>query len=259
MGLSWGEWIRFVLAPLIIAAIAAYVATKNARKTPHERLKNLVEIYAKMPNEMDTRRVVRAAISRELVDFDRRLAADQRGPWTGMRERSAQVRLSTEVVLTVIVLLPLGASIIVGVVDSSAGSEASTWLTVVAVFYLLTSVGSIAAGKRPRASLKVDRTAAQILATFPHVHIQHIALTEELTSKPGDSYYDVAQRLLALGVLERSDQRDSTGSSVFRVTPFGKQALAESLEESTRQRIAHWESVAGENAVTDVERGSENS
>ena len=79
MGLSWGEWIRFALAPLIIALIAALVATRNARKTPHERLKNLVDIQDKMPSGLDSRSVVEAAIARELVDFDRRIAADQWG------------------------------------------------------------------------------------------------------------------------------------------------------------------------------------
>lgn len=78
MGLGWADWIRFVLTPLVLGLIAAIVATRNAKKTPHERLKNLVDIHDKMPDHLDSRKVVEAAIARELVDFDRRVAADQR-------------------------------------------------------------------------------------------------------------------------------------------------------------------------------------
>lgn len=119
------------------------------------------------------------------------------------------------------------------------------------------SVG-IFSSRSERKSLQVDRAAAQILATFSRVHIQHIALTETLETEHGDFYHDVARRLEELGVLESSDPSDESGRVIFRVTPFGKLALDEGLHQSDRQHIANMESLAAENTGPDDEIEGEN-
>lgn len=84
------DWVRYVVAPVALGLLAAAIATRNARKTPHERLKNLVDIQKNMPEGIDTKGVVVGAIARELVAFDRRLKADQLGFWAHWRERALE-------------------------------------------------------------------------------------------------------------------------------------------------------------------------
>lgn len=81
---------RFVVAPAVFVLVTAWIATRNARKTPHERLKNLVDIAKNMPAGVDRNDVVIGAIARELVDFDRRLKADQSTFRARWKERFVQ-------------------------------------------------------------------------------------------------------------------------------------------------------------------------
>ncbi|WP_328811847.1 hypothetical protein [Rhodococcus sp. NBC_00294] len=87
---GWGEWVRFVVAPAAFVLVTAWIATRNARKTPHERLKNLVDIAKNMPDGADPNGIVVGAIARELVDFDRRLRADQSTLRARWKERFLQ-------------------------------------------------------------------------------------------------------------------------------------------------------------------------
>ncbi|WP_206499030.1 hypothetical protein [Rhodococcus sp. KRD175] len=79
----------FVPAGVILAAIIAGSFTiRNARKTPHEQLKTLVEIREKL-HVVDTH-VIDAAIDRELEKIDRLYSARTRGVWSGLNEAVKQ-------------------------------------------------------------------------------------------------------------------------------------------------------------------------
>lgn len=78
--MGWEEWVRFVAAPTVLALLAVWIATRNSRKTPHERLNNLVDIEKNMPEGADPNSIGIGAIARELVDFDRRIKADSTQP-----------------------------------------------------------------------------------------------------------------------------------------------------------------------------------
>lgn len=79
----------FVPAGVILAAIIAGSFTiRNARKTPHEQLKTLVEIREKL-HVVDTH-VIDAAIDRELEKIDRLHSARTRGVWSGLNEAVKQ-------------------------------------------------------------------------------------------------------------------------------------------------------------------------
>ncbi|MEW1881021.1 hypothetical protein AB0O58_15125 [Rhodococcus sp. NPDC080181] len=70
----------FVPVGVILAAIiAGSFAVRNARKTPHEQLKTLVEIREKL-HIVDTH-VIDAAIDREIAKIDRLNAARIEGFW----------------------------------------------------------------------------------------------------------------------------------------------------------------------------------
>ncbi|MCR5977485.1 hypothetical protein GDN83_06995 [Gordonia jinghuaiqii] len=250
MGMTWTDWVRFVLAPLAFALIAAYVSTRNARKTPHERLKNLVDIHDKMSPEMDQRRVVEAAIARELVDFDRRVAADQRGLWAGIRERIAQYSHLT------IPVFGFGGAVTAFVVvvldgESTDGKYAATVAMAAALSALVGVIVSAVAGlltKRPKKELSMERVSAQIRATLPRMALQDVVFNSPFTTRPGEYHYEVGERLEQLGVMSRADG-PTGGSVVFSATQFGRNALKKSLEQADREHIAHWESVARESAA----------
>ncbi|GCE40956.1 hypothetical protein Rhow_004599 [Rhodococcus wratislaviensis] len=63
------QWWENALTPIgyiIAAAIAAGVAVRLARKTPHENLKALTDIYVELPSAVDERAVIEKAIQQEL-------------------------------------------------------------------------------------------------------------------------------------------------------------------------------------------------
>lgn len=60
---------------VIAAVIAGWFGGRNARKSPHERLKALVEIAKDMPDGLDTDETVKRAIERELRHIARLNAA----------------------------------------------------------------------------------------------------------------------------------------------------------------------------------------
>lgn len=237
MGLGWADWIRFVLTPLLLGLIAAIVATRNAKKTPHERLKNLVDIHEKIPDGLDSRNVVEAAIVRELVDFDRRVAADQRGFWAGVRERFVQFGGPISALLLIVacvVALPFLF------LEFLRDEYNRSWLTVISA---AASIVGIAVGlfvsqrsfRTERKSLNLDRAAAYITATFARAVIQDLASRDVLSSKDVEGILgESAPRLEAMGVVESDG-----GSGDLHVTPFGKDAINLGLRNANLRYFAH--------------------
>ena len=251
MGLGWADWIRFVLAPLVLGLIAAIVATRNAKKTPHERLKNLVDIHDKMPDHLDSIKVVEAAIARELVDFDRRVAADQKGFWAGARERFAQFGGTIEVSIGFV----LFAMMLTVIVTHEDNDDTSPWAFVLIVAAVIVAgVGLIvrfSLFRAVRKSLRLDRAAAHISATFPRTGIQLLASQDVIPPQDiGAEFGEAAARLKTLGVYK------SDGSSTgLRLTPFGKEAIQLSLRNADRQHFAHMADVKAEMEARESESG----
>lgn len=169
---TWADWVRYIVTPLVIVAITAIVSTRNSRKKPHERLKNLVDIHNSLPDDMDRRGVVKIAIARELVDFDRRMVADQRGVWTGFKERVAQrpiPHLTLEIVARIggyLAVIGGAFNAVVAVVNSGGSAAAflaATSILVISVGggYLCFQIASHV--KEGAVELKRDRVAAWIL------------------------------------------------------------------------------------------------
>ena len=250
MRLGWADWIRFVLTPLVVGLIAAIVATRNAKKTPHERLKNLVDIHDKMPDGLDSSNVVEAAIARELVDFDRRVAADQKGFWAGIKERVAQVGSTrTAVLVPAVTVIAIAVSALVS--DTSWVPTATTALGAL-VASLGVAVTVFFASRVERESLTLDRAAAHITATFPRAGIQFLASRDVFSPEDVKSgIRDAAERLEAMGVFT------SDGSAGLRVTPFGKKAIELSLSEVDRQYFANMADVKAEMEARENESGPE--
>lgn len=255
MGLGWADWIRFVLTPLVLGSIAAIVATRNAKKTPHERLKNLVDIHDKMPEDLDSRKVVEAAIARELIDFDRRVAADQRGFWAGARERFAQFSGISWTIPVGFVLAGSAAAIVVSAITHEPLNQSWALIPGIIVSLLAAVIGALIAyraSRTERQTLNLDRAAAYITATFARVVIQDLASRDVFSPEEVQGVIgDAATRLEAMGVFE------SDGRSGLRVTPFGKKAIELSLREVDRQHIAHWANVAAEMNARDDGSGRE--
>jgi hypothetical protein len=64
------DWLPLVAA-IVAALIAGWFGGRNARKTPHERLKSLVDIAKDMPRGVDRERTIERAIERELRQLER--------------------------------------------------------------------------------------------------------------------------------------------------------------------------------------------
>ncbi|MBT1258238.1 hypothetical protein KHP11_27610 [Rhodococcus erythropolis] len=96
--------------PIVAAFIVGGFAIRNARKTPHERLKNLVDIAKDMPEGLDVDQSVQRAITAELVDFERLMAASRKGFWAKRKEHVIQHRFRYTAAIAVCV----GAAVAVG-------------------------------------------------------------------------------------------------------------------------------------------------
>lgn len=250
MGTTWVEWTRFALIPLLAVLITAIVSTRNSKKRPHERLKNLVDILEKIPKELDTKGVVRAAVSRELVDFDRRMAADQRGVLSGLKERIAQ--WGALAVYGIAVSLAIGAIVALAYTDVPA-----VLLALLATFSagLLTTIGAAVSTREARRTLRLDRAEALVLSAFPRVRIQELALNGSTSIARSDSLFGVAEHLEAFGVLEKDGATSEADAITFVATPFGKTVLDQSLREADRLHIDKWESVAHDSAKSNEQSG----
>lgn len=243
MGTTWVEWTRFALIPILAVLITAFFSTRNAKKTPHERLKNLVEIQEKMPDGLDFQRVVRAAIARELVDFDRRLAADQKGVWAGLRERIAQFGTMT----LAIILLTLSVGV-VSVITYSVSTEPHWGVLGGAGSALVAILLTFVSYRESRRTLRVDRAAALVLEALPRVALQEFVLNGSISIARADFLFDQAERLESAGILTRLDAVGEYEAIAFAATPFGKGVLEQSLREADRQHVEKWESIARDHA-----------
>lgn len=236
MGLGWADWIRFILTPIVLGSIAAIVATKNAKKTPHERLKNLVDIHDKMPAGLDSSNVVEAAIVRELVDFDRRVAADQKGFWAGVRERFAQFG-GPALFLVALVLCTGGLLVVLVAVLQDVKNNLLPVLPamIATVVVIIGLFGGFRSSRTERKSLNLDRAAAYISATFARAAIQDLASRELLSSQDVEEIVgEAAPRLERMGVFE-----SDSSSGGLRVTPFGTDAINRSLRNANLRYFAH--------------------
>ncbi|MCG7635321.1 hypothetical protein MHN80_23690 [Gordonia McavH-238-E] len=253
MSLTWGDWLRFIVTPLVVAGITAIVAARNAKKTPHERLKNLVDIRKNMPVYLDSRNVVESAIARELVDFDRRLAADQRGFWAGARERVAQFEWPL-VSLVAAAVFSVG-TLIAALVDPGWRVVAVTALTFLAVSVAIFLAARIAF-KAERLGLSRDRASAEISAHFPREFMQEVGKNGIMLAQRANYLFSVAEKLTDMGVFEREvavENSDEPSLQVerFTLTPFGRRVWDWTLAEAERQHVAKWTDLAGENGEGD--------
>lgn len=240
MSLTWGDWLRFIVTPLVIAAFTAIVGTRNSKKTPHERLKNLVDIHKNTPEGLDLEKVVEGAIARELVDFDRRLAADQRGIWAGIKERFAQLRGET-------LATAFAATACVGALVFSL-FEADSWgaaIASVTTFFLTASTLYVAVrvtSKDERSSLNRDRAVAEIKAHFPRLLMQEVSEDGFFSISSGDYRLKLADRLADMGIFEKviipREPVDEEQLFSFVLTPEGKQVWDLALADVERQHSA---------------------
>ena len=233
MLLTWGDWLRFVVTPLVIAGFTAIVAARNARKTPHERLKNLVDIHANMPTNLDIRNVVQKAIARELVDFDRRLAADQRGFWAGVRERVAQ-RGGVQIV-TIVLLTGVLAAVTTSLVNPDMWSKTVTLVIICVSVAVILIAGRIVL-KGERRQLNRERAAVEITSQFSRAQLHSLLINECVDCSRGDYHFKVAEKLADMGVFDRgypvgSAEQPDLQVYRFDLTQFGKEAVAEALLE----------------------------
>lgn len=253
MGLGWADWIRFILTPLVLGLIAAIVATRNAKKKPHERLKNLVDIHDKMPEGLDSGKVVEAAIARELVDFDRRVAADQKGFWAGVRERIAQLSGPNEALVASLIAVIAALTVSVAAVVNNDSLEVLPAVIVIFLGAIGGIFGGFSSSRAERKSLALDRVAAYITATFPRAGIQFLASRDVIPSHDlGTGFGEAVTRLKAMGVF--TSDGSSTG---LRVTPFGKEAIRQSLRRADLQYFANIADVEAEMNARDDRSGRE--
>lgn len=97
--------------PIVAAFIVGGFAIRNARKTPHERLKNLVDIAKDMPEGLDIDQSVQRAITAELVDFERLMAASRKGFWAKRKEHVIQHRIRYTAAMSVAIGIATGVGI----------------------------------------------------------------------------------------------------------------------------------------------------
>jgi hypothetical protein len=88
----WWQSVLGGVGVVLAAIIAGSFAVRNARKTPHETLKTLVEIAEKAENliEAEDQDILKAAMHREIQRIDRLNQARLEGFWTYLRENLKQ-------------------------------------------------------------------------------------------------------------------------------------------------------------------------
>ncbi|WP_445160790.1 hypothetical protein ACTXG5_21920 [Mycobacterium sp. Dal123C01] len=88
----WWQSVLGGVGVVLAAVIAGSFAVRNARKTPHETLKTLVDIAEKAENllEPDDQDVLKAAMQREIQRIDRLNQARLEGFWTYLGETLKQ-------------------------------------------------------------------------------------------------------------------------------------------------------------------------
>nr|WP_064572069.1 hypothetical protein [Gordonia sp. LAM0048] len=180
------------------------------------------------------------AIARELVDFDRRLAADQRGIWAGIKERFAQLR--GETVATAFAGAACVAALVFSLSESNSWMDAiasvTTFLATGLVLYVTVRVTS----KDVRSSLNRDRAVAEIKAHFPRLLMQEVAEDGFFSISSGDYRLKLAERLADMGIFEKEiiPRRPVDEEQLFSfvLTPEGKLVWDSALADVERQHSA---------------------
>jgi hypothetical protein len=90
--IPWWQTVLGGAGGVLAAIIAGSFAVRNARKTPHETLKTLIEITEKAEGQIqpEDRAVLIAACHREILRIDRLNRARREGFWKYWRERANQ-------------------------------------------------------------------------------------------------------------------------------------------------------------------------
>ncbi|MBJ8342968.1 hypothetical protein JGU71_29185 [Antrihabitans sp. YC3-6] len=88
----WWQPALMSAGTILAAIVAGSFAVRNARKTPHERLKTLVEIVEKLPDEVgrDDRAILANAIDREIQRIKLLNDARLEGNWAYVKEAVRQ-------------------------------------------------------------------------------------------------------------------------------------------------------------------------
>lgn len=254
MSLTWADWIRYIFTPLIIASITSLIAIRNARKTPHERLKNLVEIHKNMPPNLDSAKVVESAIARELVDFDRRLATDQLGLRKAIAERIRQRSADWDSFVFMLAGACLLLWIVVTLATYGIDSELKPYVSAAISVGCIALVGEGFLRRQrhstKKGSLSWDRAAAEVRAVVPRVLLQQIARDDGFSPADFDSdSMRVADRLSSAGVFNDSIARGGSAES-YSLTNMGREIVKSVLADMDRQHIAHWRDIASESSET---------
>ncbi|WP_431816289.1 hypothetical protein [Gordonia jacobaea] len=113
------------LATLVVGLLAGWVATRNARKTPHENLKALTEIRAALADDDETATMVlNEAIKYEIDRLARLSAARRRGSLAYAREVLRQRPVTVAVVVSLAITLPFSFLVTWAVVAAGAADSA---------------------------------------------------------------------------------------------------------------------------------------
>lgn len=107
-----------VLIPLMVGLFAGWVATRNARKTPHDNLKSLVDIVGKLDDPAQ-RAVIEVSVAREIRKLDR-LNKSREEPffkWLWIQMTGSEINPLAGLGLGVVLV---GAVICLGIYNSKA-------------------------------------------------------------------------------------------------------------------------------------------
>lgn len=201
------------------------------------------------------RRVVEGAIARELVDFDRRMTADQRGFWAGAKERAIQLQTSTLIArafqFVVALSFLFGWLVVIGVFDRTDYWSTVSRIGIPATAFVLGSYVVFKAGRRVARveleSLNRDRVSAEIATQMPRPLLQEVSRSRRIDLPYGHHYFSAFERLAEMGVFEiipENSLEKGKKSVSFELTPFGTEVWDLALAGADRQHDSHWENVA---------------
>lgn len=209
-----------------------------------------------MPQDMDSGKVVESAIARELVDFDRRLAADQRGFWKGTAERIRQGSATGGWPFLVFILFITCFMVLVWLFAAVYGLDTRPPSLVVAA---ILAVGGVAAtslrdyfSRRERKSTKPgslnrERAAAEVRTVFPRVKLQQILKDGGFVAEFDSDNFWVANRLTSMGVFKEFPLGGG-GGMFYSLTDAGREILESVLADMDRQHVEKWANIAKENS-----------
>ncbi|MDJ0426009.1 hypothetical protein QNA19_08775 [Rhodococcus fascians] len=163
-----------VVVPLAVGLFAGWIATRNARKSPHDNLKALVEIEAKLADD-DHKVVVQASIAREIRKLNALNSAREEKFWkwvwinlTSSREIAGYFVFPL-VALVVAAATPIWASLYGSDGDPASTSVevSTTWLAttglgVTVVTVVLASIIAYASYRTTQRADRLERDAMRV-------------------------------------------------------------------------------------------------